>query len=114
MTTTLISQNKATNYIQMSAGYNPYYTYANSSSKNSMYYFSGELGKIFKWIDIGISFDYENGLYPYLASNDFAFTFQKEAGIYTSHSDDKFSGIINTAFRLNINVNLIKFLSENS
>jgi hypothetical protein len=113
-TTTLISQDKATNYIQMSVGYNPQYTYANSSSKNSLYYFSGELGKAFKWIDIGISFDYENGLYPYSSANDFAFTYQKDAGIYSSHSDDSFSGIINTAFRLNLNVNLIKLFSENS
>jgi hypothetical protein len=98
----------------MSVGYNPYYTYANSLSKNCMYSISGELGKAFKWIDIGLSVDYENGLSPHSSSNDFAFTYQKEAGIYTSHTDVNFSGIVNTSLRLNLNVNLIKFLSENS
>lgn len=108
-----LCQSKTNNYLQLSVGYNPKYNYANSSINNSMYYLSVEYGKSYKWLDVGISIDYENGVHP-LSSNSFEITYHKETNSYTSHNDDSFSGIVNTSVRLNAKINLIRLFSETS
>lgn len=112
--TTLNSQSKVSNYIEFSIGYNPSYSYANSSHNKSVYFLSGGYGKQYKWLDLGISLDYENGLYPFATLNNFALTYIKQTNSYTLHNENSFSGILNTALRLNLRINVIKLLSETS
>ena len=112
--TTLNSQNKVSNYIQFSVGYNPSYSYASSSHDKSLYFLSGEYGKQYKWLDLGISLDYENGLNPFWSLNYFGLTHIKQTNSYTLHSENSFSGIVNAALRLNLRINIIKLLSETS
>ena len=109
---TLNSQNKVSNYIQFSVGYNPSYSYASSSHDKSLYFLSGEYGKQYKWLDLGISLDYENGLNPFSSLNYFGLTHIKQTKSYTLHSENSFSGIVNAALRLNLRINIIKLLSE--
>ncbi|GHV58144.1 hypothetical protein FACS1894182_09110 [Bacteroidia bacterium] len=102
-------------YVQLSVGYTPSYVYMPPAKA---YVISGEYGKTYKWLDVGISFDRENGLYPltsdYYLNINYLKSHESNPPMYIISGDDVFKGKIVTAFRLNVKVDLIQLFISNS
>ncbi len=105
-------ESRLSNYLSVSTGYSPHKSSFNSKSKYSI---SAEYGKRYKWLEVGISFDYINGLSPKIIGEEaYHFNLIRHDKRYDMLSEKSFYGTKVTALSLNSRIDLIRLLTPNS
>ncbi|GHV58318.1 hypothetical protein FACS1894182_10040 [Bacteroidia bacterium] len=94
------------NYVQFNTGI---------SIEGKGYMFQSEYGKTYKWLDVGISIDYESHEIP-LGVTHFAHVTLEDNSVVTiqSHPENGFTGHSVLAVRLNARIDLIRLMLNNS
>ncbi len=105
-------ESKLSNYLRVSTGYSSKKSSFNSKFKYSI---SAEYGKRYKWVEVGLSLDYINGLSPKKFINEaYELNLIRHGKRYDMLSEEAFYGTKVTALSLNSRIDLIRLLTPNS
>jgi hypothetical protein len=102
------------NYVQIGAGSGTL-----RDGNTSAYFLQFEYGKIYKWLDFGLSLDYANDLDPSRSEYWYllAYTdpnYLSPDGTVHIFSGENFEGTISTSLNFNVKLDIIRIFTENS